>query len=191
MGRKGKTPEGVAAEYISELYDRYKGLMYDTAYKWCGAELDAEATVHDALLVLARHTDTLRPMQEAARAVYIACTVRSVAVSRHRRLGAERRRLADRDISAFAGLGGASLEEQYIERETRAERLRLLREALAELGETDRDILAGKYFARMSDSQLAVKYGITESSVRSRLSRAKKRVRRLMEGKEGGDGRGI
>lgn len=190
MGREGRVPDSALAGYISELYDTYRGLMYSTAYKYCGADVDAEAAVNDAILRLAKHADTLRALDEPALAVYIACTVQSVALNKRRRLGVERRRMADRDIGELSALGSAaSPEDEYIEKETRRERLRHLREALAELGEADRELLTAKYLGGADDAALAARYGITEGSVRSRISRAKKRARRIMERKEGGDDR--
>ena len=190
MGREGRGPDSALAAYIAELYDAYKGLMYGTAYKYLGAEADAEAAVNDSVLRLAKHAETLRTLNEPALAVYIACTVQSVALNRLRRLGTERRRFADRDIGELSDVGSApGPEEQYIERETRRERLACLRQALAELSEADRELLTEKYLGGLDDTRLAEKYGITEGSVRSRISRAKKRARRIMERKESGDGR--
>lgn len=186
MGREAGT-DG-ASGYLEALYQEYRGLLYSTAWRMCGSELDAEAAVNDAIVRLAGHLDTLRRLDKPALAVYLACTVQSVALNQRRRLDAERRRQTDWDPEALGGLRSASdPEAELIEREGRQDELRRLREALAELREADRELLMEKYYANMDDAALAAKYGITEGSVRSRLSRAKKRARRIMERKEGDD----
>lgn len=183
MDRESKPRD---AAFIEALYEKYRGLMFSTAYRY-GGEEDAEVVVNEAILRLARHVDTLRRLNEAALAVYVACTIQSVALNINRRRGTERRHTAERELSELTDLSaGPGPEEQFLEREARAERLRLLREALAELKEADREILSEKYFANASDAALAAKYGISESGVRVRVSRARKRARALLERKEGG-----
>ncbi len=186
MAREAETDRDAA--FLESLYREYRGLLYSTAWRLCGTELDAEAAVNDAILRLARHLDTLRRLDAPALAVYLACTVQSVALNQRRRLDVERKRQSPLEPDELVALHGApDPETALIEREERQDELRRLREALAELREADRELLVEKYYAGMDDAALAAKYGVTEGSVRSRLSRAKQRARRIMERKEGED----
>ena len=174
------------AAYLEGLYREYRGLLYATARRCCGTELDAEAAVHDAILRLARHLDTLRRLDPDALAVYLAATVQSVTLNQRRRLNTERRRQTELDPETLEAAEAApDPETALIERDERDAALRRLREALAELRESDRELLVEKYYAGLDDAALAAKYGISESGVRSRLSRARRRARRIMARKEG------
>ena len=119
----------------------------------------------------------------------MATTVRSVAFNSERRKRTERRRLVDADVSELESVEFMpSYEEQFIEAEVHRDRLRYLRESLAELDETDRELLVGKYIAGQNDDELARRFGIKPESVRMKLTRARRRVRKMIERKESGNG---
>ena len=175
--------------FLTSVYEKHKGIMYKTALECSGDGAEKDTIVHDSLLRLARHTDTLRQLNEHALAVYVAATVRSVAFNSERRKRTERRRLVDADVSEVESVDPApSYEEQYIEAEAHKARLQYLRDSLAELDETDRELLVGKYMAGQSDEELAQRFGIKPESVRMKLTRARRRVRKMIERKESGNG---
>lgn len=190
-GRNGMEPVERLSDtaFLSEIYEKHKGIMYKTALECSGAGADKDGIVHDSLLRLAQHIDTLRQLNDHALAVYVATTVRSVAFNGERRKRTERRRLVDADVSELESVEFMpSYEEQYIEAEAHRDRLRYLRESLAELDDTDRELLVGKYIAGQSDDELARRFGIKPESVRMKLTRARRRVRKMIERKEGGNG---
>ncbi len=175
--------------FLTEVYEKHKGIMYKTALECSSDGAEKDTIVHDALLRLARHVDTLRQLSDHALAVYVAATVRSVAFNSERRKKTERRRLVDADVMELESVDPTpSYEEQYIEAESHRERLRYLRESLSELDETDRELLVGKYIAGQTDEELAQRFGIKPESVRMKLTRARRRVRKMIERKESGNG---
>ncbi len=64
------------------------------------------------------------------------------------------------------------------------EQVARLLEAVAELGESDREIISLRYGSAMDTAAVAEVLGLRESAVRTRLWRALTRLRTLMEGAE-------
>ena len=172
---------------VADIYERHKGIMYKTALECIGDDSDKSVVVHDAIVRLAEHADTLRRLNDSALAVYVAATVRSVALNRERRKALERRIIMDVDISEVDDIdSGPTYEERFIEAEAHRDRLRYLREALSELSDTDRELLVGKYMSGESDEALARRFGVSPESVRMKLTRARRRAKAIIERKESG-----
>lgn len=109
--------------------------------------------------------------------------------SRNRRKAASRRAglalRASAEVSARSPAGllqeDASPEAAVVAGERRAELLG----ALGELGETDRLVIACRYFLGLSEEETAAAAGCARGTVKSRLSRAIGRLRkRLQEGED-------
>lgn len=173
---------------VEALYERHKGLFYKIALERARDETEAGDLISEGLLRLFRNADSLRGLADKQAVDYIADTMRSVAGDYERKHRAENRHFIslddeDRDIGAISPDPAEELEE----REEQDRRLSLLREALTELGETDRLLLTGKYLHGESDEALAARLGVKPSSVRMKLTRARKRAREIMERKEAGE----
>ncbi len=173
-------------ELILELYGSHKGIMYKTALDSVQNPDDLEEVIQDAILRMIRNQERLREMEQKARAVYIARTVYSAAMDHGRRIARDRDRLIGLKDSLHV-IGEGSPEDDYLERESLALRLRYLREALRELPETDCELLIGKYINGESDEALAERLGIRPTAMRMRLSRARQRARKIIERKESAD----
>lgn len=174
-------------QLAASIYERHKGMMLHTAEEHLRDTSLAQDVVHDAVIRLAHYADTLRPLGDDARARYARETVRSVALNCERKLGIERRYLQDADADDLR-TRSVDPESDYIERDADERRLRCLREALDELDEDDRTLLVGKYFLGASDEELARRLGLKPASVRMRLTRVRREVRRMIERKENGHG---
>ena len=172
-------------EIAARVYERHKGVMYKTVLEHIRDRSEADAAVHEALMRLARCAGTLERLDEKALAVYAAETVRSTVLDLERRRGAELRHITEAAPETLEALGAdPGPEAAYLEREARQERSRRLREALFQLSETDRELLIGRYILGESDEVLARRVGVLPASVSMKLTRARRRARRLMEGKE-------
>lgn len=174
---------------VQELYERHKGIFYRVARARAADEAEVDDLISEALLRLFRHAETLRGLREWQQVDYIADTVQSVAgdFARKRRSEARRLRGLEAEDLELPDLAPGP-EEGYLEREARTARLRALREALLELGETDRTLLVGKYLNGESDEDLARRIGVRPASVRMKLTRARQRARALIQRKEAGHG---
>lgn len=169
------------AEYVFSLFERHKGVMYKTALDLRVGSDQRDDVVHDALLQLVSYAQELRDMGERSRVAYMASAVRSVVFNRNARGRVEKRRRGELCYEPAA----AAPEEEYIEREAHRLRLQNMWLALDELSERDRLILIEKYIDGKSDCALAAELHITEASLRKKLTLAKRRARRIIQGKEG------
>lgn len=166
--------------YIAELYEKHRALMYKFAIGRNHGKDEADDIVSEALQRLFRHASKLMTMAELQRLDYIVLTVKSVAEDHYRRRQViERRSQQVREEDLI----DPGLEDFFIERESRDIRSRILYETLAEVSEADRVLLVGKYMQNLSDEVLARQLGVKPSSIRMKLTRARKRARSIMERK--------
>ena len=129
----------------------------------------AEDAVQDTFVRCIRRFDTLRSLPEAARAVYLQTAVKRNALNRLRSTGThpsvsmEETELKDK---------AASVEERAIRSLTVAE----VKDAFTKLPESLRDVLRYKYLLELSDSEIANVLGVSKSTVRVYLTRARRAV---------------
>lgn len=189
MSHNTSPPPADDMKLVEAIYERHKGIMYKTALETLRDPAGADDVIQDAILRLARCAETLRGLDDRARAVYAANTVHSAALDHLRRALRERGRTAACDAQELERIpADADPEAQYIERETRDARLAGLRQALDELSPTDRALLVGYYLNGESADLLAGRLGLKPSTIRTRVARAKRRVRDIILRKEGGHG---
>lgn len=172
--------------FLSSLFERHLGIVYKTALNMDIRDESAViAVVHETLLKLSPNVETLRGMSERARVSYIAAAARSVVLSREARRRAEARRLSPLSVEDIELTADQSLEDAYIESETRRQRIEAMWAALDELPPDDRALLLEKYLDGRSDAELAAARGLRPESVRKKLSRVRRRARGIILGKEG------
>jgi RNA polymerase sigma-70 factor (ECF subfamily) len=132
----------------------------------------AEDVVQDTFVRCIRRFDTLRGLPEAARAVYLLTATRRNALNRLRSSGrhpsvpAEDVELPDKT---------ASVEERAIRSLTVAE----VKDAFTKLPNSLKDVLRYKYLLELSDREIAKALGISTSTVRVYLTRARRAVLEL------------
>lgn len=129
----------------------------------------AEDAVQDTFVRCMNKMDTLKALPEAARATYLLTATKHNALNRKKASGAhafvpvEELELADER---------ASVEERAINSLTVAE----IKEAFKKLPESLRDILRYKYLLELSDGEIAKTLGVSKSTVRVYLMRARRAV---------------
>lgn len=183
MRRTPRPATSADKELVQALFEQHKGIMYKTARANVRDPAEADDVVNEALMRLFRSAEKLSGMDRPAVAAYVANTVFTTAVDNERRHVAERRR-AERAAAVMPEDIYPGPEEGFFEREERSGRVRLLHEALSELPEADRILLLGKYVEGVSDRALAARIGVKPASVRMKLTRARQRVRGIIERKE-------
>lgn len=65
-----------------------------------------------------------------------------------------------------------------------SERRRMLADAVASLGDRDREVIALRWFAELSEAEMAVALGVRPGTVKSRLARAFERLRAALPAEE-------
>ena len=164
---------------MEELYLHYHHLMYAQALRILNDSYAAKDAVSDAIEALINKISILRNMDGNKRKAYAVITVRHMAINLYRRNSRETV-LEDEFLEAIPSNSRAedhALENAGVEE---------IREAVYQLSENDRDILMMRYFREMSDAEISRELGILPATARVRMSRARKHLIRLLEGRGAG-----
>ena len=129
----------------------------------------AEDAVQDTFVRCIKHFDRLKALPEQARSLYLVTAVKNNALNRRRQRGTQ----ATVSLESFDPVDqSAAVEEQAIRSLTVAE----LKEAFKRLPESLKDVLRYKYLLELSDREIADALGVTKSTVRVYLVRARRAV---------------
>lgn len=161
--------------FFINLYLKHRELMYGTAMKLVHDPAVAEDLVHDAMVKLIDKEETLVALECCTLRVYVVYTVRSLAINYLRKLNKERARTVEVEQDWE--------EPMFIDRSPQPEEALLMKEREKEfmevwntLPESTRDLLAGKYILGLSDTELAAEFDCNPSSIRMKLTRARRQV---------------
>lgn len=166
--------------FMLDLYERFERLMFSIARTY-GREGDfPEEVVQESLVKLIGKVNLLRELSQKALAAYVAATTRNTAIDYIR--ARERRNTASLDDGAFSEQEAPlpPLDELMGD----AERGKRLAAALKKLTEADRILLEGKYLLEYPDETLAKQLGCRPASIRAKLTRARRRAFKLLEGED-------
>jgi RNA polymerase sigma-70 factor (ECF subfamily) len=157
---------------VAALVSQYSGTLYRVAFSVLRNAADAEDAVQEAFMRVLRHRDTLSEVRD--QRVWLVRIVWNIVLDRKRR--AKTRPETD-DVSELARVlpaGGLSAEERTAAAQHHAHVLACVEQLPAK----EREVLMLSAFEELSSVEIASVLAITESSVRSRLFRA----RNLMAG---------
>ena len=181
-----KTPDRTAARVaeaqaeeaaLAALVDEYSGTLYRVAFSVLRNSTDAEDAVQEAFLRVLRHRQTLGEIRDYR--VWLIRIVWNVVLDRKRR-AKSRPETDDVDELAFVlPATGLSAEEIAAARQHHAHVLA----CVDSLPEKERQVLSLSAFEELSSVEIAAVLGITESSVRSRLFRARNLMAELLDHK--------
>jgi len=160
---------------ISALVDQYAGALYRVAYSVLRNSTDAEDAVQEAFLRVLRHRDTLDEVRD--HRVWLIRIVWNIVLDRKRR--AKTRPETD-DVSELARVlpsTGLSAEELAAAAEHHAHVLGCVEQLPAK----EREVLLLSAFEELTSVEIAAVLDITESSVRSRLFRARNLMAELLD----------
>lgn len=152
---------------LAALVDQYAGTLYRVAYSVLRNAADAEDAVQEAFLRVLRHRAMLGEVRD--QRVWLIRIVWNVVLDRKRR--AKTRPETD-DVAELARVlpsKGMSAEQIAVAAEHHARVLACVEQLPAK----EREVLMLSAFEELSSVEIAAVLGITESSVRSRLFRAR------------------
>jgi RNA polymerase sigma-70 factor (ECF subfamily) len=152
---------------VAALVTQYAGALYRVAYSVMRNPADAEDAVQEAFLRVLRHRDTLDEVRD--HRVWLIRIVWNIVLDRKRR--AKTRPETD-DVSELARVlpsNGLSAEQIASAAQHHAKVLG----CVDKLPLKEREVLMLSAFEELSSVEIAEVLGITESSVRSRLFRAR------------------
>ena len=164
----------VQEEALAALVDQYAATLYRVAFSVLRNSSDAEDAVQEAFLRVLRHRDTLGEIRD--HRVWLIRIVWNVVLDRKRR--AKTRPETD-DISELARVlpaEGLSAEQIAAAAQNHAQVLA----CVDQLPTKEREVLMLSAFEELSSVEISSVLGITESSVRSRLFRARNLMAELL-----------
>ena len=160
---------------LAALVDQYAGALYRVAYSVLRNPADAEDAVQEAFLRVLRHRDTLGEVRD--QRVWLIRIVWNIVLDRKRR--AKTRPETD-DVAELARVlpcGGLSAEQIASAAQHHAHVL----SCVNKLPSKEREVLHLSAFEELNSVEIAEVLGITESSVRSRLFRARNLMASLLD----------
>lgn len=160
---------------LAALVEQYAPTLYRVAFSVLRNAADAEDAVQEAFLRVLRHRDTLEEIRD--HRVWLIRIVWNIVLDRKRR--AKTRPETD-DVSELARVlpaTGLSAEESAAAAQHHAHVLELVERLPAK----EREVLVLSAFQELSSVEIAEVLGTTESTVRSRLFRARKLMADLLQ----------
>ena len=174
--RKKKPPIALSRssrDFFRAFYERYKLFLFHLAGQYTDKRMEQEDLVQEALLRLMKHTDILQELSQAQTAKYIDLTVKTVYLDQQQRKCREKLLLLDQEALE-------SLQEQLL-REQKEPAGDLIEQLRADLSQREWLALEGKYILGYSHEELSKLLGVSKDNMRSIVSRARKRARRILE----------
>jgi len=164
---------GDVAAY-EELVRRYEELAFRTAYLVCGDAFEARDAAQEGFLRAWKALSRFRPGAEPRP--WLLQIVANAARNR-RRSGARRANLVLRAAQDRPSDGAAPSPEVAA---LASEQRRELMAAVDRLRDEDRLTITLRWFADLSEAEMAAAMGVPRGTVKSRLSRAMDRLRAVM-----------
>ena len=164
---------------VAALVDEYASTLYRVAYSVLRNTADAEDAVQEAFVRVLRHREQLVEVRD--HRVWLIRIVWNVVLDRKRRM---KTRPETDDVSEMARVlpsKGLSAEEIAAAAQHHAWVLA----CVEQLPGKEREVLQLAAFEELSSVEIAAVLGITESSVRSRLFRARNLMAELLDHKRG------
>jgi RNA polymerase sigma-70 factor, ECF subfamily len=159
-------------EALAGLVSQYAGTLYRVAFSVLRNASDAEDAVQEAFMRVLRHRATLHEVRD--QRVWLVRIVWNIVLDRKRRLKTRPETDDVADMARILPAGGLSAEQRASAAQHHAHVLL----CVEQLPDKERQVLMLSAFEELTSVEIASVLGITESSVRSRLFRA----RNLMAG---------
>lgn len=160
---------------VAALVNEYAGTLYRVAYSVLRNAADAEDAVQEAFLRVLRHRETLDEVRD--QRVWLIRIVWNIVLDRKRRTKTRPETDDVADLARVLPAGGLSAEE----RASAAQHHASVLTCVEQLPAKERQVLMLSAFEELTSVEIASVLGITESSVRSRLFRARNLMAGLLD----------
>ena len=161
-------------ETLAALVSQYSGTLYRVAFSVLRNPSDAEDAVQEAFLRVLRHRDTLHEVRD--QRVWLIRIVWNIVLDRKRRSKTRPETDDVADLARVLPSDGLTAEQIASAAQHHAHVLACIEQLPAK----ERQVLMLSAFEELSSVEIAAVLGITESSVRSRLFRARNLVAGLL-----------
>lgn len=164
--------------FFLELYQKYKRLVLSKAISYATDTSSAHDIAQDTWMKLLGNIQTLRRLEEGALVTYIVFTVKSTALDFKGKT--ERETLfREQHGGKLIEYSTPSAEEEFMGHAPAG----LLASIWSKLSKEDQLILEGRYLQDQTDEELASIIGCKPGSIRMKLTRARRKARKLIEEK--------
>lgn len=170
---------------FERLMTRYERQVYRLAFSLLRHKEDAEDAMQETFIKLWRVLPTYR--YECSLLVYVLRITRTVSLDVERRR--ERRRANETSLTVEDDTG-ESVDREIADEDVssrpdlafeRAERIRMVREAIQELPEEHRQIILYKDIQGLSYAEIGAILGLGEGTIASRLARARENLKKILK----------
>ena len=161
-------------EALAALVSQYSGALYRVAFSVLRNAADAEDAVQEAFVRVLRHRESLHEVRD--QRVWLIRIVWNIALDRKRRSKTRPETDDVADLARGLPAEGLSAEEMASAAQHHAHVLACVERLPAK----ERQVLLLSAFEELSSVEIASILGITESSVRSRLFRARNLMAELL-----------
>jgi len=162
-----KSRQHADEETLAALVSQYAGTLYRVAFSVLRSPADAEDAVQEAFLRVLRHRDTLGEVRD--QRVWLIRIVWNIVLDRKRRAKTRPETDDVADLARVLPSDGLSAEQIASAAQHHAHVLAQVERLPAK----EREVLMLSAFEELNSVEIAEVLGITESSVRSRLFRAR------------------
>ena len=160
---------------LAALVDQYAATLYRVAFSVLRNPSDAEDAVQEAFLRVLRHRDSLDEVRD--RRVWLIRIVWNIVLDRKRRAKTRPETDDVEELARVLPANGLSAEQRAAAAQHHAHVL----SCVERLPVKERQVLMLSAFEELSSVEIASILGITESSVRSRLFRARNLMADLLQ----------
>jgi RNA polymerase sigma-70 factor, ECF subfamily len=167
-----KAGRGDEAAFLA-LYERHRDTVFRFAYRMLGSAALAEEVTHDCFLSLVRRPGAFDPTRAALR-TYLYAAVRNLSAKHLRRHGGEF------SVEDLDDEPEAEEREGPLSRLLDAELSDEVRKAVMALPELQREVIILVEFEELSLAETAAVVGADVGTIKSRLHRARRRLRRAL-----------
>lgn len=165
-----KTENKESREFMTQVYKKYRRLLFHIVRKWVSGEQDQEDIVQDAWLKLTQKASLLMSLSEAQVASYIAYTARNTAIKHLEKSSRDSKHLVSLEFSTIEETSPSTPEEDLIANEWQKE----FRRVWEQIPEREKLLLERRYLFGQSNEELSYWLGCKPESVRMALTRARR-----------------
>jgi RNA polymerase sigma-70 factor (ECF subfamily) len=165
----------VNEEALAALVEQYASTLYRVAFSVLRNAADAEDAVQEAFLRVLRHRESLHEIRD--HRVWLIRIVWNIVLDRKRRAKTRPETDDVSDLARVLPAAGLSAEECAAAAQHHAHVLHMVDQLPAK----EREVLVLSAFEELSSVEIATVLGATESSIRSRLFRARNLMADLLQ----------
>lgn len=168
-------------EFMADLYQGYYPLMLKRAGEIVCDQQSAEDMVQEAVVALIDKIGLLRTFDDKRRIAYVMSTVKHTSINYIKKGRAKKRLKTDAaELSLYHSLLELSPEESLITQEL----YRRMGRAVERLPEKERDLIYYRFWLEKDDDEIAALLNVKPDSLRAYFSRARKKLKQLLEEEE-------